>query len=129
MKLLICGGRKWNDKELIESAIKQCKPTLIIEGGCSGADNLAAKIAKEQNIEFKEFLPDWMSYGKAAGMIRNKQMLDEGKPDLVMAFHSDLSKSKGTKNMIEQATKAGIKVIHVKGKDNDNTVKENAGKE
>lgn len=46
--------------------------------------------------------------------IRNKQMLDEGKPDLVLAFHTDIENSKGTKNMIYQAKKRGIKVILIK---------------
>jgi len=41
-------------------------------------------------------------------------MLDEGKPDLVLAFHTDIKNSKGTKNMIQQAEKRGIKVILIK---------------
>jgi hypothetical protein len=57
------------------------------------------------------FPADWETYGKAAGPIRNTQMLTEGNPDMVAAFHNDISKSKGTKNMIVQAKKAGIKVI------------------
>ena len=51
--------------------------------------------------------------GGAAGAIRNGQMLTEGKPDLVVAFHGNISISKGTKNMVEQATKAGIRCIVV----------------
>jgi len=129
MKILICGDRHWKNKKLIEEAVKQYKPTLIIEGGAMGADHIAGLIAKEKNIPLKEFFPDWMSHGKAAGPIRNKQMLVEGVPDMVIAFHNDLAASKGTKNMIEQATKAGVKVIHIKEEVmNDNTKQKNAGK-
>jgi hypothetical protein len=40
---------------------------------------------------------DWANHGKAAGPIRNRKMLDL-KPDLVLAFHADLTNSKGTKD-------------------------------
>ena len=65
--------------------------------------------AKEIDIPCWGFPADWNSYGKAAGPIRNKQMLDEGKPDVVIAFPGGT----GTANMIMQATKAGVKVVKV----------------
>ena len=52
---------------------------------------------------------------KSAGTDRNTQMLVEGKPGLIMAFHSNIAKSKGTKNMIAQAKKAGIETLLVEG--------------
>jgi hypothetical protein len=51
----------------------------------------------------------WDTYGPAAGPIRNKQMLDLG-PDLVIAFHNDLSKSRGTVNTVREAKRRGIPV-------------------
>jgi len=54
------------------------------------------------------FPADWKSYGKGAGPIRNQLMLDEGKPDLVLAFHNDISSSRGTADMIRRAKKHGI---------------------
>ena len=50
---------------------------------------------------------------KSAGTDRNTQMLVEGEPSLVVAFHSNIAKSKGTKNMIKQAKDAGIETILV----------------
>ena len=38
----------------------------------------------------------------------------ELKPDLVVAFHSDLERSKGTADMVRRARKEGIEVILVK---------------
>ena len=68
---------------------------------------MARKFAEWQGIPVKTFEADWDRHGKAAGPIRNKQMLDEGKPDLVVAFEG----GKGTANMIAQAEAAGVRVF------------------
>jgi len=52
------------------------------------------------------FPADWSRHGKSAGPIRNRQMLIEGRPDIVVAFPG----GKGTANMIKQAVEAGVKV-------------------
>jgi hypothetical protein len=54
------------------------------------------------------FYADWDKHGRAAGPIRNQQMLDEGKPDLVVAFL--LPQGSGTLDMIRRTEKAGIEV-------------------
>jgi hypothetical protein len=60
------------------------------------------------------FKADWSTYGKAARPIRNQQMLDEGHPNLVVAFHYALDKSKGTLDMVSRARKAEINVIVIR---------------
>lgn len=112
MRVLVCGGRNFNDPLTLGSWLgginKNHGPiSLLIEGGARGADLMAREFAKWQNIPTKTFPADWDRHGKAAGHIRNKQMLDEGKPDLVVAFEG----GRGTANMIEQARAAGIKVF------------------
>jgi len=67
-------------------------------------------VAKKYGLEVIWFPADWEKYGRAAGPIRNKQMIMEGKPDLVVAFHNNISKSRGTKNMVTQARRHGIRV-------------------
>lgn len=114
MRVLVCGGRAFNDPLTIGSWLggihKNNGPiTLLIEGGASGADFLARKFAKFQGIPVKTFSADWGRHGKSAGPRRNKQMLDEGKPDLVVAFPG----GNGTANMVEQARAAGIRVLEV----------------
>jgi UDP-N-acetylmuramoylalanine-D-glutamate ligase len=52
---------------------------------------------------------DWKLHGKSAGHIRNQQMLDESKPDIVIAFPG----GRGTANMIKRAKKAGVEVFQV----------------
>ena len=109
MRVIVCGDRNWTDKEIIRRELKAYpKDTVIIHGACRGADRIAGEIGKQLGFAIEEYSADWETFGKAAGHIRNKQMIDEGKPTLVLAFHSDIDNSKGTKNMLKQAEKAGI---------------------
>lgn len=109
MKVLVCGSRHFNDYELLEKTL-EALPTIscIIEGEARGADKLARKYAEGRGLDVLPFPALWNKHGRAAGPIRNTQMLVEGKPELVIAFKGP--NSKGTQNMIDQATKAGIKV-------------------
>lgn len=81
----------------------------LITGGARGVDSTAIDYAIVNWMPFQEFIADWDNHGRAAGPIRNKKMLDEGRPDVVVAFPGD----KGTANMIKQAKKAGVPVIEV----------------
>lgn len=119
MRVLITGDRHWTNKEIIRAHIPD-ETTHIIEGEAPGADTLAGELADEiEGIEKVPFPAPWEEYRLLypypmclkAGTDRNTQMLAEGKPDLVLAFHDDLENSKGTKNMVMQAKAAGIPVI------------------
>lgn len=113
MRILVCGSREYDSWEYINAELSRFKErnkiTEIIHGGAAGVDSFAGLFARRNDVKETVFMADWDKYGKAAGPIRNKQMLDEGKPDLVIAFPTE--KSKGTRNMIEQAEKAGVDVI------------------
>jgi hypothetical protein len=112
MRILVCGDRNWKDRGFVERIIEEyASNALIIISGCApGVDTFAVKHAKDMSYECLAFPADWERYGKAAGPVRNKRMLVEGKPDIVVAIHSDIEISKGTKNMIFQANKAGVPV-------------------
>ena len=111
MKVLVCGGRLFSDGRLLNRALDALHElvsiTEIIEGNARGADRLAGLWAKQNNIKNTKFRALWEVYGKAAGPIRNQQMLDEGKPDLVLAFPGQ----RGTADMVARAKRANIKVI------------------
>lgn len=111
MRILFCGDRNWTDKQTILLAMKFWKPSLVIEGEARGADIMARECAQELNIPFIPFPAQWKTLGRRAGPIRNQQMLDEGLPDMVLAFHNNIDKSKGTKDMVTRANLAGIRVI------------------
>jgi hypothetical protein len=108
MRILVCGSRHFNNYELLEEKLNEIEITTIIEGEAKGADRLGRRYGEERGIEVLRFPALWDKHGKAAGPIRNKQMLDEGRPELVVAFRGP--NSRGTQNMINQATKAGIPV-------------------
>jgi hypothetical protein len=108
MRILFCGDREWSNYKTICDVMADLKPDVVIEGEARGADSMARDAAEYFGIPVERYPANWKVYGRAAGPIRNTQMLDEGKPDLVVAFHNDFKNSKGTKNMVEQARKRGI---------------------
>ena len=126
MRTLVCGGRDYYGynklKDILEGIISdfhfltENQEVTIIAGVASGADFLAKVFALDEYCEnswlhYKEYPADWKKHGKAAGGIRNQQMLDEGKPDMVIAFPG----GNGTADMVRRARKAGITVIEVAG--------------
>jgi hypothetical protein len=108
VRVLVCGSRHFNDYELLQRTLDEIRISVLIHGAARGADRMAGQYATSRGIPVEEFPADWNTYGKAAGPIRNSQMLKEGKPVLVVAFRH--SASRGTQNMIDQATKAGVPV-------------------
>lgn len=84
----------------------------IITGGATGADSAAEDWAAVNwtDLQVYRIKPsEWLKYGKAAGPHRNQRMIDEGEPDLVVAFPG----GKGTADMVKRAKAAGIKVIEI----------------
>ena len=125
-RILVCGGRDFSDYDRLRSELYyQCDGrgwnyplddfgntlpnVVIIHGGAKGADELADEWAIVNWTGLEVYEANWDKYKNAAGPIRNQQMLDEGKPDLVIAFPT--KKSKGTYDMIRRAEKAGIEVV------------------
>lgn len=129
MKILVCGGREYGEYKdgkkpslvVAERAIFYMKMDDIIKGQgtnieiisgmAKGADTLAVNWAKRHGHRLHEYPADWDWYGKGAGAIRNRQMLNEGKPDLVVAFPGGV----GTYHMISIAKRAGVRVIEIEG--------------
>lgn len=114
IRVLVCGGRHFDDAEWLYAVLDSFDAyydfTMLIEGAARGADTLARKWAEANNIPVRSFPADWKKHGKTAGPIRNQRMLDEGKPNLVIAFPGGL----GTANMVNQAKTRGLEVIQVR---------------
>ncbi len=110
MRVLVCGGRDYRDPDAVYSALDKLDAEqgieCVIEGGALGADCFAAEWADYTKTPHEQFIADWKKHGKSAGPIRNRLMLEDGKPDLVMAFPG----GRGTANMISQAEKLGVRV-------------------
>lgn len=116
IRVLICGDRNWNRQGpvnwIVAGICVEYGPenVTIVEGEAKGADTMARLAAEKFGCAFDPYPANWAEHGKAAGPIRNKQMLVEGKPDVVVAYHDAIERSKGTRNMVEQARKAGLPV-------------------
>jgi len=113
MRVLVCGGRDFNDHamvfERLDALHQRDQISLLIEGGARGADALAAEWALARRVPSRRFTAQWDVHGRSAGPIRNQKMLDEGKPDLVVAFPG----GRGTANMIALAKTAGVYVTNI----------------
>ncbi len=110
MRILVCGDRNWKDRECItRELLRYDNTSIIVQGCCRGADMMAAESCKMLGYHCEGYPADWERYGRAAGPMRNKRMLDTG-IHLVLCFHNDIGNSKGTKNMMNQAIQYGIEV-------------------
>jgi hypothetical protein len=117
MRVLVCGSRTFKDERLIKTTLNGWfltnileGPFIVIEGGAEGADRIAHEWAETvEGVNLLTFPAKWEEHGRAAGPIRNKQMLVEGKPELVLAFvDKPLIESRGTLDMVTRSEEAGL---------------------
>ena len=119
MRILVCGGRDFKDYNLVTEVLDKITmpnnellpdPNLVLIHGCyDGADMLGDRWAVNNYVQIEEYPADWDQFGRAAGPIRNRQMLKEGKPDLVVAFPG----GDGTADMVKISKKAEIEVREI----------------
>lgn len=110
---------------LIDAVSGTMYECVLIHGDCTGIDQLADIVASHvvshkfrEPLRFPVTNEDWRTIGKKAGPLRNSQMLaeglkierEEGKELIVMAFHDDIRRSRGTKDMVRQAQRAKVPV-------------------
>jgi hypothetical protein len=114
MRVLVCGGRDYDDALRVQDVLDGLVITKLIHGDCGrGADKLADNYGFRRGIEIVTYPAQWAKYGRRAGPIRNQAMLVHGKPDLVVAFPG----GRGTADMVARARKAGVRVMVVEADD------------
>ena len=111
IRIAIIGSRTFNNYKLLQRTLDTFYPniSLIVSGGAQGADALAEEYARTEGIRTLIFKPDWKTYGKAAGFVRNKDIVTS--VDIVIAYWDCVSR--GTANSIEWAYKLNKPVIIV----------------
>lgn len=109
MTVIITGGRWYRDMERIFTELDKLEPTLIVHGGASGADFLAKFYAQERGIPCRVFEALWEKHGRAAGPLRNEQMLSSYPDALVLAFPG----GSGTRDCVRQALDGGMHVVQI----------------
>lgn len=114
MRVLVCGNRDFTDTMFLYNTLDLIHAdktiTVVIEGEAPGADTMSRLWAEHNGVSVKRFPANWRRYGHQAGPIRNRQMLREGCPELVVAFKKPGAKSTGTNHMIAISKAAGLEV-------------------
>jgi hypothetical protein len=113
-RLLICGPRDLHIPNYVLRTemrkLMDSKPCVLVNGCAKGVDTSANHWGLTEGLRVDEYPvtpDDWKSKGRSAGPIRNKRMLMEGKPTLVVAVWN--RKTNGTSNMLRQAMDAGVR--------------------
>jgi hypothetical protein len=115
MRVLICGGRQFEDAGFLWKTMDDLSAATpiseVLVRGSAGADTLAEHWAKDRRVSYRVFLANWNAYGRGASTIRNQEMLEYGKPDLIVAFPGD----RDTADIVMRARAAGLPVREVGG--------------
>jgi hypothetical protein len=119
-KVLVTGARNWNKPGVIERELRKLvarhgdRHLFVIQGKAPGADQESEVICEKLNVHCAAVKALWNTRHNSAGPQRNRAMFDALQPDLVLAFHENLTESKGTKDMVGYARSKGAKVKVVK---------------
>lgn len=111
MKAIVCGGRNQADEDRVWRGLTYFTETFgplasIAHGGATGVDTFAGEWAKRSGVRVSVYPARWRAEGKAAGPRRNQRMLDEFKPDVVIAFAG----GRGTADMVRRAEAEGVRI-------------------
>lgn len=114
LTIIVCGGRDFSDEARVFNGLQHFEMiyvdvSKVVHGGATGADTFAAEWGLRSNAKVVEIKPAWRKYGKRAGPLRNQRMLDEHRPDYVVAFDG----GKGTADMVNRAEAQGIPVVRL----------------
>lgn len=111
IRVAVTGGRDFLDRAhvygVLEAVHKARGIAILMAGDARGADALALAWARLRGVNWISFRAAWERHGRAAGPIRNRQILELGKPDLLVAFPG----GRGTADMIGQAYRAGVELF------------------
>lgn len=115
MRVIVCGSRKWTDREAIANRLFDLPPgSTIVHGAAAGADRIAGQEAQKLGHLVEEHPAMWSQLGKLAGFARNQKMAELG-ADLCIAFWD--GKSRGTADMVDRAERHGIPLeLHCEGR-------------
>ena len=115
--ILVCGGRNYgltyNEQEYIFKILHNINErrgiSKVVSGGANGADTVAEHWAMANKITSVVYEADWSHYGRAAGIRRNAEMLEEEDIDLVVSFPG----GRGTSDMVHRALVKNIEVLRI----------------
>lgn len=107
-RVIVCGGRTYDNWKRIHKELSELQPAVIIQGGAPGADRLAAKWADKNGVPTVTYPALW-SRGRAAGPLRNRFMMEDSRPDLVVAFPG----GRGTIDCVTKAREYNLPIVTI----------------
>lgn len=126
-RILVTGSREWPSSEFVDTVLRNAVTSVIkgmewfegevsitiVHGNAIGADKMADLAARKMkalglNVIAESHPANWGKYGKRAGFVRNKEMVDLG-ANVCIAFIFD--NSRGATMCANLADEASIPVI------------------
>lgn len=108
MRILVTGSRNYKDITKVSEVLSSYEGThTLVHGGAKGLDDLANQVATALGWKTEVFPADWKNQGKAAGPLRNQQMVNTN-PDICIAF--PLEGSRGTWDCVKRAKNSNIPI-------------------
>lgn len=92
MRILVCGGRDFDDRRMLFRVLRAVHRELriaeVIHGAARGADHMAGLWAKANDVPCSAYPVDHKKDGPwpRAGAQRNMRMYTASRPDMVLAF-------------------------------------------
>ena len=113
MRLLVCGGRHFEDAEMVHhelTALHWRKPiSVVVHGSIAGVGIIAEAWARRHGIAVVRYPPNWEFYGKKAEGLRSDFMLTDSRPDFVVAFPW----GRHTADLVQRAINVGLAVLAI----------------
>ncbi len=137
MIILVCGSRDFDDYDLVGYGLSLAsravmtshdETTTLRHGGCSrkykrggrmvetSADLLAEEWVRRNKLhtlgwEIDCRKADWGAHGRAAGPVRNEEMLEPEKPDIAVAYLVRNLLCRGTRDMMRRLEAACVTTL------------------
>ena len=113
-RVVMGGSRDWTDADAIRSTLQMLRPSFVGVGDCpTGADPIIRDISKELGIPGRVYIADWGKFGRPAGPLRNRRMVESVKPSRVVGFLRSDRENRGTKNLLLLAERSNISTIEI----------------
>jgi len=106
----VVGSREYPSLGLVREFVRRLAArdpsAVVVSGNARGVDRAAEEEARAAGLEVVSLPADWGAHGKAAGFVRNGQIVE--RCDAVAAFWD--GRSNGTADTVRKAEAAGKKV-------------------
>lgn len=108
MKVIVAGSREIEDYQALLETIKAADFQIdeVVSGGCRGVDFMGERWAAEHDLPVRQFVADWVTHGRMAGELRNREMAEYADA-LILLWDG---RSPGASCMLRESTRAGIPI-------------------